>query len=87
MTDMNNSTLKQKLLEVADWLEDSHAKKNKVLAAFLRLAAERIPQDGWVSVPIEPTEEMRTAFRSFSDKGFNARYVDMIAARPETKKE
>ena len=63
-------------------------------ANMLRLAAERIPEDGWVSVPIEPTVEMLMAGRkrlmidmSSSYMGPNTAetYKAIIAARPEDK--
>ena len=54
---MNNSTLKQKLLKKIKWLESYPQPPDYEFIELLRLAAERIPQDGWVSVENNTPQE------------------------------
>lgn len=96
MTGMNNSTLKQEVLNIAKALDDiscgliSELKDNAGAVIILRLAVERIPEDGWVIVPEEPTENMRSVglreAKTAAPHGSSTRiYCAMIAARPEDR--
>jgi hypothetical protein len=69
---------------------ESEAVLNRIVRTALEFAS-RLP-DGWVAVPVEPTQEMREAAASFGGRGgYSAQhgdeavqtYRDMVSARPE----
>ncbi len=66
-----------------DYNEERMIRESDVLAVII---AAITPPDGFVLVPVEPTEAMKRAFNGYLPIGranFACRYEEMLAARPE----
>ena len=82
--------MRLKVNEIIDSLEGSYEKHaiRKVLQEAIESNAPTIPRDGWVSVPIEPTEEMKRAlFRNLIHADDEAYVIKAIIAAAPTDKE